>query len=112
MTFPFTWRLYYDDHTTFDSNQGEPHESPPWGVIGVTQPTVGSLTARDIVGKNGDYLLYRTDLKVWHLVGASGLIDHLAHFGHLITCIRPTRWMPLDSEFAEVWEKMRREVDV
>lgn len=27
------WRIYYDDGSTFDWQQGEPHEAPPEGVI-------------------------------------------------------------------------------
>jgi hypothetical protein len=27
------WRIYYDDYSTFDSDQGEPHEAPPVGFI-------------------------------------------------------------------------------
>lgn len=98
------WRLYYDDGGTFE---GVCCDSPAWGAVGVIQPRQKGRTATSIVGKNGDYLLHRSDLGVWHLVGASGLMDHLAHFAHVIDCVRPTRWMPLDSEFAAIWERMR-----
>lgn len=27
------WRIFYDDGTTFDSTQGEPHEAPAWGFV-------------------------------------------------------------------------------
>lgn len=27
------WRIYYDDGSTFDSSQGEPHEAPSTGFI-------------------------------------------------------------------------------
>lgn len=27
------WRIYYDDGSTFDSLDGEPHEAPPEGFI-------------------------------------------------------------------------------
>lgn len=101
------WRLYYDNWTTFSSEEGETYESPVWGAVGAIQPPQRGRTATAIVGKNGDYLLFRTDLGVWHLVGASGLDDHLCHFGHLIECVRKTRWMPIDSEFSRIWEKMR-----
>lgn len=106
------WRLYYDDGSTFSDLEGEPWESPLWGVIGVIQPPVRHRTAGGIVGKNGDYLLYRQDLGLWHLIGASGLQDHLAHFAHLITCVRVTRWMPEDKEFGALWERMREDADV
>jgi len=102
-----TWRLNYEPPgPSFSSEDGEVWESPEWGAVGVVQPNE-TRTAREIVGKNGDYLLHRSDLDVWHLVGASGLVDHLAHFGHLIDCIRPTRWMPLDREFKAIWDRMR-----
>ena len=28
-----TWRIYYDNGSTFDSTQGEPHEAPAHGFI-------------------------------------------------------------------------------
>ena len=30
---PPLWRIYYDDGSTFDSDQGEPHEAPSQGFI-------------------------------------------------------------------------------
>lgn len=33
-----SWRIYYSDDSTFDSSQGEPHESPPLGVQAIVQP--------------------------------------------------------------------------
>lgn len=105
------WCIYYDDGSTYSDVDGAPHESPPWGAVGVIQPSLKGITATGIVGKNGDYLLHRVDLGVWHLVGASGLVDHLAHFGHLIDCVRPTRWMPLDSEFSAIWARMRADAE-
>ena len=27
------WKIYYDDGTTFDSDQGQPHEAPAMGFI-------------------------------------------------------------------------------
>jgi hypothetical protein len=29
----YDWRIYYDDGSTFDSSQGEPHEAPSHGFI-------------------------------------------------------------------------------
>lgn len=101
------WRLYNEDGSVFDDLDGHSYESPVWGTIGVIQPSQKGRTATGLVGKNGDYLLYRSDLGVWHLVGASGLDLHLARYAHLIECIRPTFWMPLDSEFEKLWAKMR-----
>lgn len=33
MTQKLTWRIYYDDGSTFDSTQGYPHHAPAMGFI-------------------------------------------------------------------------------
>jgi hypothetical protein len=88
----FKWRLYYADGSTFSDTDGAPHDSPPWGVVVVSQP--GATDNVDRVLMNGDRFMYRTDLDRWHEVGRDGLDDHLSHFGHLVGCYRVGRWIP------------------
>ena len=104
----FKWRLHYEDGSTFSDTDGAPHDSPPWGVVAVSQPAAYPQGEKALVG-NGDVYLYREDLGYWHEVGDSGLVDHLSHYGHLITCIRPGRWMPRRDEFFALWERVRDE---
>lgn len=94
------WRLYYDDGAEFGEADGPPFESPPWGCIAIGRP------GRILFGVNSDFFLYRSDLEDWVEVGDSGLVDHLAHFAHLITCVRPGRWIP-DEEFKEFVRRVR-----
>jgi len=104
----FRWRLYYDDGSTFSDTDGEPHESPVWGCVAVSQPHVESTADKALVG-NGDFYLYRSDLGFWYEVGDSGLVDQLSHFGHLISCVRAGRWMPRRDEFLALWDRLREE---
>ena len=101
----FKWRLYYEDGSTFSDTDGQTWESPEWGIIGASQKKGNPA----LVGQNGDVLLYRADLGVWHLIGWSGVQDHLSHYAHLIECFRMTRWMPQDDEFFALWDRVREE---
>ena len=96
------WRLYYDDGSSFGETDGAPHESPPWGAIAVARP------GRILAGVNCDFFVYREDLEAWLEVGSSGLVDHLAHFANLITCVRPGRWVP-DDEFKDLVRRIRKD---
>lgn len=87
-----TWTLHYDDGSRFTSTRGEPGDSPPWGVVFVTQPGVNS---RDLVW-GLDYLIYRTDLGHWTGHDLVGLMDQLTHFAHKVEAVRPGREMDTD----------------
>ena len=104
----FKWRLYYDDGSTFSDTEGAPHESPMWGIVGVSQPWVSGI-ADPATLANGDWLLFRDDEGFWHEVGDKGLDDHIVHFGHLISCARKTRWMPRRDKFLAIVARMREE---
>ena len=101
------WRLYYDNGDTFSDTDGAPHESPEWGCVAVVDRGVV------LFGANADYFLYRTDLVGWHQVGETavegrvgiGLVDHLTHFGHLISCIRPARWTADNDNFKAIYAR-------
>jgi len=101
----FRWRLYYEDGSTFSDGDGAPHESPAWGCIVVAQP--GEV----LYGANADYFLYREDMQRWCQVGETGvegrvgvgLVDHLTHFGHLISAVRPSRWTPDNDNYKALY---------
>jgi len=105
----FRWRLYYEDGSTFDDRDGAPTSSPEWGVVAVVQP---GTDGRDVLAGTGDVYVYRTDLDLWHEVGASGLLDHLAHYARWIGCVRPGRWMPRDDEFFALIDRARNEAGI
>lgn len=101
----FVWRLYYEDGTTFSDTDGEPYESPVWGCVALAQP---HLDGSDKIMVNADYYLWRPDRGEWYQCGVDGLDDHMAHFGHLIQCVRKTRWIP-SITFNDVWATARRD---
>jgi hypothetical protein len=102
----FLWRLYYEDGSTFSDTDGEPWESPPWGSVCCAQPNEEDPSDRVMV--NADVLLWRTDLGVWMQCGHDGLEDHLAHYAHVIGCVRKTRWIRT-RDFREIWKRARRD---
>jgi hypothetical protein len=86
------WTLYYENGTKFTNLEGDPQDSPPFGVVFVTQP---GLNSRDLIwGVN--YLIFRRDLGYWTGHDQIGLFDQLAHFAHLIDSVRPGREMDTD----------------
>lgn len=104
----FKWRLYYEDGTTFSDTDGEPHESPAWGCVGLAQP---DLKGSDQIMINSDYLMWRSDLNIWTQCGRDGIDDHLAHFVHSIQCIRKTRWIPT-LDFRVIWKRVRHDCGI
>lgn len=69
-----SWRIYYDDGSTFDSAQGEPHEAPGLGVQAVVQ--VDERVGRVILTRF-DWYYYRADLREWWASDLFGLLDQL-----------------------------------
>lgn len=98
------WTLYYEDGRTFSSLDGEPHESPCWGVVACAQRGGDPL----VVGLNSDWLMWRADLAEWRECGEGGRDDHLVHFGHLVRCWRRTRWVGT-ADFRAIWARARAE---
>lgn len=102
------WQLRYDNGDTFSNLEGAPHESPPWGVVGVIHPDlIGTDPDWCLVG--AEYLLWRTDLGRWtQCRDTVGLVDQLTHHAHLIGCVRPGRYMPT-MDYKAVWKAARTE---
>jgi len=116
----FRWRIYYEDGSTFSNTDGAPHESPPWGVVVIAQRHTKPKQDEVLYGANADYFLYRKDMKCWHQAGeiesegavSVGLIDQLAHFGHLIMCVRPARWTADNANFKALYARAVEDVGV
>jgi len=97
------WCIYYEDGSTFSDEDGAPHESPVWGCVALAQP---ALDSSDKIMVNADYYLWRPDRNLWYQCGVDGLDDHICHFGHLIECVRKTRYIPT-IDFREIWKQAR-----
>lgn len=71
-----TWRVYYDDGSTFDSTQGAPNDAPGLGVQAIVQvhPDVG----REILTRF-DFYYFVHDLGVWWASDLFGTIDQFVH---------------------------------
>ena len=70
------WRIYYDDGSTFDSDQGTPNDAPPVGVILILQRDLlfPNNTER-IVGEN--YYYWAGPTMQWQGSDRDGLVDRL-----------------------------------
>jgi hypothetical protein len=98
------WRIYYDDGSTFDSDQGTPEEAPGRGVQGIAQ--TDEWVGRQFI-EGTDYYLYRypdkdliySKLKQpehngqWIGVDLYGVIDHLIGLGK----IKAGEWNPIET---------------
>lgn len=69
-----TWRIYYDDGSTFDSDQGEPWDAPGLGVALILQRREGEGR---LVMHRWDWYVWRCDLGEWWGHDLFGLLDQL-----------------------------------
>jgi hypothetical protein len=73
------WRIFYDDGSTFDNEQGAPYDAPGLGVICIVK--MDTQSGRGILS-GFDYYLY-IDIE-WMGADLFGLLDHvLNRFAHL-----------------------------
>lgn len=69
------WRIYYADGSTFDWQQGEPHEAPAWGfVCAVGYDQDGTR----YIMQGWDYYRWDTDTRQWWGMDFTGLLDALS----------------------------------
>jgi hypothetical protein len=83
----YRWKLWYEDGSTFSSDQGEPNDSPVSGLLAVGQPGVDY---KDVVW-NENFYIYRRDHGYWSGHDVFGLVDQVTHFAPVIGCVRAGR---------------------
>lgn len=89
MAEPIEWLIYYDDGTVFSSEDGEPWESPGYGVLAVLQDRENTVLCSQ------DFYIYRKDYGCWIEVHIEGLIDHLVTNAPDVLAVRAGRTVPL-----------------
>jgi hypothetical protein len=68
------WRIFYDDGSTFDSDQGEPHDAPTAGFI----CSVGYDESGDRYIMHGwDHYCWDQETSQWWGMDLCGLFDRL-----------------------------------
>jgi len=68
------WRIYYDDGSTFDSNDGLPHEAPSLGFI----CAIGyDETGKRYIMHGWDYYQWSDEVNQWWGMDLNGLFDRL-----------------------------------
>lgn len=95
-----TWRIYYDNGTTFDSTDGSPKDAPSFGVICIVQPN--EYTGRTVVS-GYDWYYLNTEIDEWWQSDIHGLLDNLLH-NFPITAVKQGRNAP-DKTFKGILEK-------
>lgn len=101
------WRAYYDDGSTFSSEDGEPSEAPPWGLLVVVQrdPEVGRfLTWHPEKG----YFVWADAHGEWDVKDFTGLLDFLANFPGCV--VRFGRGVP-NRHFREIFARAAADPD-
>jgi hypothetical protein len=88
------WRLYYEDGSIFSNEDGPPEASPAWGVVVIAQ-RVGKQH-NNILWSGVPWNVYRTDLGFWTELDDIGFHDILVNKAHLVSAIRPGRYMQTD----------------
>lgn len=71
------WRVYYDDGTTIDNSEKDPHHVRRDGVVCIVQPDSG---VGRIVLHRWDYYCWRNDEQCWYGSELGGFWDYL--FNH------------------------------
>lgn len=78
------WKLYYEDGSTFSSDDGEWLDAPVFGVMALA--TADQYVGREIDTPrspgSGDFYIWWNAVKPWW-VDYAGLIDYLYHRGDL-----------------------------
>lgn len=80
------WVLFYEDGSEFSSSDGNPEESPLWGLVLAAQPYHES--AHLYVG---DYFVYHDGR--WFNHDLTGLIDLLVNNPQSVKCFRVGRYV-------------------
>lgn len=106
------WKLWYEDGSCFTNRDGLPHESPPLGVILVTQRAQGRMDDMLLPRAQGDhvYFIWREDYGCWMCVDTVGMYDHLITAAQQITCVRPGRYV-LNTTFKPQSLAAQNEID-
>lgn len=83
------WKIYYDNETTFSSEDGSPEDAPGYGVLAITQDKESTVLCSQ------DFYIYRTDYDCWIEVHIEGLIDHIVTSAHNVRAVKAGRTVPL-----------------
>lgn len=101
----YRWKIWYEDGSAFSSDDGEPWESPPLGVVVIAQPRHDT----DILIDRTHYI-YREDENCWAVHDLLGLADQLLTRARHISCYRIGRMMASRSAFRKIWREAVVEV--
>lgn len=94
-----TWKIWYDDASTFSSKDGRPEESPLLGAVVIAMRNVDS---DKVLWCGVSHYFYRTDKERWFEVDEAGFWDFLLANIHNVTAYRPGRWMYPTKDFLKL----------
>lgn len=100
-----TWRIYYDDGSTYDSTMGSPASAPSFGVLVVVCDS--DLYGRNLY-HNWDWYYFNGE---WRGADIHGLLDQLLHDKKgIVTGVKQGRTTD-DKVFESVLKKAINDVD-
>lgn len=95
------WCLFYADGRVFTSNDGEPGESPEYGLVGILQAHYqGTKTL------HGDYFAFYEGR--WWNHDLEGLLTELCHDARRFQCVRRGKYAD-DSTYLEITTRMEHD---
>ena len=97
------WRVFYDDGTTYSSEDGTPFDAPRQGVQAIVQAKDGDY--EKVFGR--DHFYYEAKRGGWVTCDLFGCIDHLLRAER--QCVLFGRQMA-DSDFRAVMQRVDNEV--
>jgi hypothetical protein len=113
------WKIYYDDLSTFSSDDGPPSEAPARGVLIVVQEIEmpDGLTDRGTLRvdpendplEGFDYFCFRYREGRWYNCNFQGLLDYFG-MGGLMTVLQGRMVAP--DIWDRVWKKMKADPDI
>ncbi len=106
MTAPTRWCIWYQDGTTFSSDDGEPQDVPGSGIVVIAQDGGNHDTPYATAGEQWrtvfGYDWYIFDKNRWFSTNMVGLVQYVTEPGCKI--VKVGRWVP-----HELYEKLRAE---
>jgi hypothetical protein len=68
------WRIYYSDGSTFSSDQGEPQDAPPTGVICIRER---NASAGSVTRSGKDFYIWNAEAGQWWQSDAVGFWQYM-----------------------------------
>lgn len=110
------WRIYYGDHSTFDSLMGEPEDAPSTNVqcvsLGKTETQTDAMVEEmgHAVVHSWQYYMYKEGMGWFGIFTDFDLVDHFMADAHLIRAVCKARTIPI-ADYKKIFSKACNDPD-